>query len=81
MKVARPEFGSASAETSAIAFLPAQGLPGMLCQAGAALYTEHPLPLPLHAASVVRTPVVSDTVSVVPPTPMTFVAEAGNSGP
>src|SRR6186997_443908 len=78
--MARPEPGSASADRSEIAFLSPHGSPGMVCQAGAALYAEQPLPVPAQTVSALRAPDAS-TYSVVPPTPMTFVAEAGNSTP
>src|SRR3954465_5457822 len=69
-----PVFGSAAADTSAIARL-AQPVSNVDDAATAALYVEQPDPAPLHAVSLTR--VVSDIFRVVPPTAVTYVDEAG----
>src|SRR4249919_3248614 len=69
-----PVFGSAAAETSAMARL-AQPVPKLAAPGMAPLSVEQPEPAPPHTVSLTR--VVPDIVSDVPPTAVTKDDEAG----
>ena len=75
---ATPVFGSATAETSALA-LRAHWV-AAVCQAGFGLTVEQPLPAPLHAVSF-QPRALASRVSEVPPTATTCESEAGYSTP
>src|SRR4051794_28168461 len=77
-KTATPVFGSATADTSAVALF-AQPVPDcqLLLFVG---YFEHPEPAPLQAVSLQPRPPVAD-LRVVPPTAMTPGNAAGTCTP
>src|SRR5689334_3392248 len=75
-----PLFGSAAAETSAIARL---AHPVLTVDGATAVFTvEQPEPAPLHAVSLMRLGFVPVVIfSVVPPTAVTLLDDAGNDAP